>query len=76
MADIADDADRLLAAELHFAFNSRKRQALPLTGECHYCEGDVPAGHLFCDKECAEAWEHLQQSHTRAGRPAYTSATC
>lgn len=71
MADIADDADRLLEAELRFSFESRKRHSLPATGYCHYCEESVDAGHLFCGKDCAEDWERLQQAHARAGRHAH-----
>ena len=74
MADIADHADLLLEAELHFAMNSRKRHSLPATGYCHYCEEGVDEGHLFCGKECAQDWERLQQAHARAGRQAHPAA--
>ncbi len=74
MADICDDADVLREAELNFAMMARKRHVLTHTGECYYCEAGVGFQQLFCDKDCAEDWERLQQAHARAGRGANPAA--
>lgn len=31
----------------------------PFTGECYYCETDLPEPRRWCDSECRDQWQNM-----------------
>lgn len=56
MTDLADKAQYLEELNLKRALSARK-QVLPRTGKCLYCETSVPLTHRYCDSECRQFYE-------------------
>ncbi|MEJ7928728.1 hypothetical protein WG922_01965 [Ramlibacter sp. AN1015] len=69
-ADLAFDSEQRHMAQA-LAAQRRRRSVMQPIGQCHYC-GDTEriAQRLFCDSECAAAWEHESALRTRQGLPA------
>ena len=58
-ASDAEERDRELALKTQRA--RAERDKLIPTGRCYFCEGDIPAGRLFCDGDCRDDFEREQK---------------
>lgn len=65
-----NDADRAQAWREQFEQLSisalRKANAPKATGRCLYCAEPLANGVLFCDSDCRDDFERLQQRQARA----------
>lgn len=57
-ADILDTAAELQQHMIEQALANRNRTQMVYTGECHYCESPIDAGH-FCDSDCRKDHEAM-----------------
>lgn len=65
-ADAASDLEELarLSAIAQSRAQLSQRRIVP-RGRCHACETPVTPQQLFCDSECAQDWEWVQQGRRR-----------
>lgn len=70
MADEADLAHEVEQQAITSAINALQKQKPQLhpIGVCHYCDAVVGEKQLFCDHDCADDWEKIQQQQRRLGR--------
>ncbi len=65
MTDIYDQASAAEARDLALSLKAQKERAerdkLIPTCRCYFCEGDIPAGRLFCDGDCRDDFEREQK---------------
>ena len=66
MADIVDQAQDQNPDAL--ATSQRRPAGPPFTGQCHYCEADVPHPRRFCDEDCRDGWQAEQDAAQRNRR--------
>lgn len=67
MSDIIDDANERAEQFLKAALSKRRAGWLKITGHCHYCSEGTPAGRLFCDTECRDAYDDEKRLNEIAG---------
>ncbi len=69
---MSDDADRsdlkIEAAILEGVRKARSGPALPWTGFCLNCESEVAEPLRFCDADCRDDFDRLEQAKRRSGR--------
>ncbi len=69
---MSDDADRsdlkIEAAILEGVRKARVAQALAWTGACLNCEAEVAEPLRFCDADCRDDFDRLEQAKRRSGR--------
>lgn len=46
---------------------ARRLPMLPACGACHNCGESMPPGRLFCDLDCRNDWQLMQDAKKRAG---------
>lgn len=73
MVDQADRADREIDTALAHSrwLAAQQAQAAPALrskGRCHYCDEEIAAPLLFCDKACAEDHAEEEAKLKRLGR--------
>lgn len=70
MSDAADRAEDGIENAIAdgIAAARRRLKSLQPVGVCHYCQSEVGAGRLFCDKDCADDWEHERRRHQELGK--------
>lgn len=69
--DDADRADSKIEQVINDGMARARRnmeRALPYIGSCHWCEGDVPPGRIFCSKECADDYDAEREARRRNGK--------
>ena len=68
MADIADEADGVIAGAIEQALSdARNAPPLPATGQCHNCQVPLSAPYRFCDGFCREDWQKREDAKRRTG---------
>jgi hypothetical protein len=69
MADDADIAaphiESVVAAGIARAKDYKRLVACQ---RCHYCSSTVGPGQVFCDRDCADDWQHEQDRRKAQGR--------
>lgn len=69
MADFADKASELQAAEIEASLAAAKKATgLARTGRCHNCDEEVEPEQIYCDGECAEEHEYILSRRRANGR--------
>lgn len=65
--DDADAADLTQEQELSSALAKRKTTLIPV-GRCYSCNESVEGNRRFCDKDCLEDWERVEDARRRGGK--------
>ncbi len=65
-----DELDRAQEREEEMRADAlaQRRPVLAACGACHYCDEPLPAGRLFCDADCRDEWQRLDDARRRNGR--------
>jgi len=67
MSDVIDTANETAEINIQSAIANRpKATPLPVTGACHNCGENTEL--TFCDVDCRDDYERLQNARTRNGR--------
>ena len=67
--DDADRADSRIENALSDALAEvRRKPSLIAVGFCHSCGEGVQPGHLFCDKDCRDDYDHEQTRRKTNGK--------
>jgi len=69
MANEADIADIFQENRMQQALLAARtaKPTLTANGHCHFCEEELPAGHLFCNTDCRVDWEREEAAAARSG---------
>lgn len=65
--DEADAADLTINQALAAAMR-RRHATLPAVGQCYSCAEPVDDGRRFCDRECLEDFERVENARRMNGR--------
>lgn len=67
------ESDRASIAEQNFINSSlllskKKEIGAVATGQCLWCDADVPHDHRWCDGECRDEWQAEQNRLKKLGK--------
>lgn len=67
MTDIIDMANERAELDLAISIKAHQRHepALPYVGQCYNCLTELPEGRRFCDKNCADDYDHRKRLEAR-----------
>lgn len=74
MSDVVDRASAYIESAMQ-DFDRRQsacgaqRQLVAGTGQCLYCTEPLPLSQRWCDIDCRDEWERVQDAHRRAHGP-------
>lgn len=69
MADEVDVTAQRLEREMDALLRRRAKAGPGPTGACLWCEAPLSAGRRWCDADCRDAWQRVEErAHARQNR--------
>lgn len=70
--NFSDDSDRASHLEVlerqHLIEKARRNtNKMPYIGRCYFCEEPTPSPRIFCDSDCRDLYERVQEARRRNG---------